>query len=213
MTPVPSRGTRQYIQYRCSETIRSPPNWTKFTSKKPLKEWIQAQAANSEKIHFEEVDQRTHASIKKAFGNTRGNAQLQIVNIQRIENADLFLKYGEERQRLFRKVNSEGQFNPPERIQSSLGPVKVMGYLHPSMTNHTESEINEYYFFHATKPKFVDIICTQGFDPRLANVGGRLGTGVYGAEDACKSHAYAGNETYKHSFHIYPQFGFLKIIC
>ena len=194
MTPVPSRGTRQYIQYKCAETIRSPPNWTKFTSRKTLKEWIQAQTANPRKIHFEEVDQKTHASIKKALGKTLGNAQ--IVNIQRIENADLFLNYGEERQRLFRKVNSEGQLNPPERIQSSLGPVKVMGYLHPSMTNHTESEINEYYFFHATKPELVEIICKQGLDPRIAKVNGRLGTGVYGAEDACKSHDYAGNETY-----------------
>ena len=192
MTSVPSRGTRQYIQYKCGETIRSPPNWTKFTSKKTLKEWIQA--VNSGKIYFENVDKKTQASIEKAFGNTLGNAQ--IVNMQRIENADLFLKYGEERQRLFRKVNSEGQFNPPERIQSSLGPVKVMGYLHPSMTNHTESEINEYYFFHATKPELVEIICKQGLDPRVANVNGRLGTGVYGAEDACKSHTYAGNETY-----------------
>lgn len=103
------------------------------------------------------------------------------------------MKYSDECQRLFRKVTVEGTFIPPDNIPQSWGPVKVMGYLGQQVTNHTHSEINENYFFHATKPRFVNVICGQGLDSRLANEKGKLGSGIYGAEEANKSHHYAGN--------------------
>lgn len=67
-----------------------------------------------------------------------------------------------------------------------------MSFLNQQFKEYTHSEINEYYFFHATKPDLVNVICGQGLDSRLANERGRLGTGVYGAEEANKSHQYAG---------------------
>lgn len=60
----------------------------------------------------------------------------------------------------------------------------------PSMTQHTYPEINEYYFFHGTDAQHVNAICSQGLDSRLAG-SGRLGSGVYGAEEAVKSAGYA----------------------
>ena len=60
------------------------------------------------------------------------------------------------------------------------------------MQQQLYDEINEFYFFHATKPDVVSVMVKQGFDPRLAKLKGRLGFGVYGAEVAAKSHIYAG---------------------
>ncbi|XP_061184934.1 uncharacterized protein LOC133192948 [Saccostrea echinata] len=184
---IPQRGTKAYLDYKYREALRTPPYWTKYTSDKKLKGWnLQVKSG---KFHLENIDQVTHRSIGNALKRTLGNAQ--IVSIQRLENVELFLKYGEECQRLFRKASVEGNFTTLDKIPQSRGPVKVMGSLDPSMTKHTHSEINEYYFFHATKSQYVDVICSQGLDSRLA-ASGRLGAGVYGAEVASKSHQYAG---------------------
>ncbi|XP_062602530.1 protein mono-ADP-ribosyltransferase PARP15-like isoform X2 [Saccostrea cucullata] len=194
---VPQRGTKAYLDYKYREALRSPPYWTKYTSDKKLKGWnLQVKAG---KFHLENIDQVTHGSIENALKKTLGNAQ--IVSIQRLENVELFLKYGEECQRLFRKASVEGNFTSLDKIPQSHGPVKAMRSLDHSMTKHTHSEINEYYFFHATKSHYVDVICSQGLDSRLA-ASGRLGAGVYGAEVASKSHQYAGCD----SKNRYPMF-------
>lgn len=187
---VPPRGTLAYLQYKCTESQRPPPYWTKITPKKSLKDWnLQEKSGN---YYFLTPDQQTYNCIENAFQNTIGHTNAQVVSIQRIENASLFMKYGDECQRLFRKVTVEGTFKSPDEIPQSNGPVKVMTFLNKQVTKHTHSEINEYYFFHATKPDLVNVICGQGLDSRLANTRGRLGTGVYGAEEANKSHQYAG---------------------
>lgn len=187
---VPPRGTLAYLQYKCTESQRPPPYWTKITLKKSLKDWnLQEKSGN---YYFLTPDQQTYNCIENAFQNTIGHTNAQVVSIQRIENASLFVKYGDECQRLFRKVTVEGTFKSPDEIPQSNGPVKVMTFLNKQVTKHTHSEINEYYFFHATKPDLVNVICGQGLDSRLANTRGRLGTGVYGAEEANKSHQYAG---------------------
>lgn len=140
--------------------------------------------------HMENVDQNTFQSIEAAFKSTLGIAQ--IVSIHRIENVELFLKYTDECQRLFRKAIVEGDFVPLENVTGSSGPAKTMQYLDSTMLKHTHPEINEYYFFHGTKPQSVAVISGQGLDNRLAYTGGLLGTGVYGAEDALKSNGYTG---------------------
>lgn len=187
---VPPRGTPAYLQYKCTESQRTPSYWTKITPEKSLKDWNLQE--KSGKYYFLTPDQQTYNCIENAFQSTIGHTNAQVVSIQRIENASLFMKYGDECQRLFRKVTVEGTFTPPDRIPLSYGPVKVMSFLNQQFKDHTHSEINEYYFFHATKPDLVNVICGQGLDSRLANERGRLGTGVYGAEEANKSHQYAG---------------------
>lgn len=137
-----------------------------------------------------------------------------IKSIQRVENVDLFQKYAEECQRLFRKAYVEGNFVPLDKIKSSKGPVKVMKNLHPSITQYTYPEINEYYFFHGTNAQHVDAICSQGLDSRLAN-SGRLGSGVYGAEVASKSASYVGKRQFSYIFqtiHVYRFLIFVRFL-
>lgn len=146
--------------------------------------------------HLESVDQSTYRSIRAAFKSSMG--QSKIVSIQRIENVVLFLKYSDECQRLFRKAVVEGDFVPLQKVRNSTGTAKTMQHLDQTMHDNTHPEINEYYFFHGTKPHCVSVITGQGLDNRLAGPG-LLGTGVYGAEDAAKSSSYTGEckETFK----------------
>lgn len=184
-TAPPQRGTKAYLEWKYREDARTPPYWSKFTSKKKLKDWnLQVQSGAA---HMEKVDQKTHQCIEAAFRSSMGNAQ--IVSIHRIENVELFLKYSDECQRLFRKAIVEGELLPLHKVSGSNA--KTMQHLDQTMQFHTHPEINEYYFFHGTKPENVPVITGQGLDNRLAYAG-LLGTGVYGAEDAVKSNGYTG---------------------
>lgn len=186
----PQRGTKAYLEWKYREDARTPPYWSKFTCKKKLKDWnLQVQSGAA---HMEKVDQKTHQCIEAAFKSSMGNAQ--IVSIHRIENVELFLKYTDECQRLFRKAIVEGELLPLHKVSGSTGPAKTMQHLDQTMQVHTHPEINEYYFFHGTKPDNVPVITGQGLDNRLAYAG-LLGTGVYGAEDAVKSNGYTGVDT------------------
>ena len=53
-----------------------------------------------------------------------------------------------------------------------------------------DAPTNEWYLFHGTSEDVAEIIAQNGFDERLANMGGLYGAGVYFAEEACKSHQY-----------------------
>ncbi|XP_061184931.1 uncharacterized protein LOC133192944 [Saccostrea echinata] len=181
----PKRGTEAWLAWKYREDLRTPKYWTKYTDTKKLKHW------NLGGSSFEKVDQVTKSSISNAL---KKSVQVKtIVSIQRLENVGLFQKYGDECQRLFRKASMAGNFTPLDKVQNSLGPVRVMKYLDQSLTKHTYPEINEYFFFHGTKPNAVNLICEQGLDSRLG--GGRLGVGVYGAEMASKSHGYTGTNS------------------
>lgn len=187
----PLRGSQDWFSWKYREELRTPKYWTKYTSRNTLKDW------NLDvRTHFhslQPVDQVVSNSIATAFKSTMSSLMMAtptVKSIQRVENVDLFQKYAEECQRLFRKAYVEGNFVPLDKIKSSLGPVKVMKRLDPSMTQHTYPEINEYYFFHGTDAQHVNAICSQGLDSRLAG-SGRLGSGVYGAEEAVKSAGYA----------------------
>lgn len=201
---APQRGTKAYLEWKYKEETRPPPYWSKFTSKKKLKDWNLAVKGGA--AHMEAVDQTTHQSIETAFKHSMGGSQ--IVSIHRIENVELFLKYSEECQRLFRKAIVEGAFVDLSRGKGSSGPAKTMQHLHQDMHSHTYPEINEYYFFHGTKPGYVSVITGQGLDNRLAGPG-LLGTGVYGAEDAAKSSGYTGKSNthdyclQNYSYHVH----------
>ncbi|XP_062602537.1 protein mono-ADP-ribosyltransferase PARP15-like isoform X1 [Saccostrea cucullata] len=185
---VPERGTMEYLEYKYKETLRTPSYWTKFTSTKELKDWNLQDKSKS--FHLEYVDKITYDCIANALKKSLPNAN--ILSVQRLENAELFLEYGEECQRLFRKAKKENFpiLSITKKFPSFLSPVKVMESLNRSMTEDIHSEINEYYFFHGTKAVNVEVICGQGLDSRLA-ASGRLGPGIYGAEVASKSHKYA----------------------
>jgi hypothetical protein len=197
----PPRGTKPWFAWKYREDLRTPVYWTKYTNKKTLKDWnLDVKPRNHS---LEAVDQRVYNSISAALKSSLNSAT--IVSIKRIENVDLYQKYGDECQRLFRKANVEGNFVPLDKINTSKGPVKVMKALDAAITQNTYPEINEFYFFHGTKAHSVDVICSQGLDSRLA-ANGRVGCGVYGAEVASKSHGYVGMGLLFYYYYYYFQF-------
>ena len=56
-------------------------------------------------------------------------------------------------------------------------------------------DINEFWLWHGTNGNVArDILGKQGFDARVANMGGLYGAGNYFADAACKSHQYTQAE-------------------
>ena len=49
---------------------------------------------------------------------------------------------------------------------------------------------NEYWLFHGTDWRTTAILCSQGYDNRMASVGGMFGAGFYLAEDFSKLNQY-----------------------
>ncbi|XP_062588670.1 protein mono-ADP-ribosyltransferase PARP11-like [Saccostrea cucullata] len=117
-----------------------------------------------------------------------GGTNCKIEKICRLENANLFFQYANERVRQFRKIHSEGIFTPLEQLLgSNLVLMQALDFLKKDL----HSEVNEYYFFHGTAKDRLANIKVQGLDPRLPRAhGGLLGNGIYGAEKASKSDGY-----------------------
>ncbi|KAJ8298128.1 hypothetical protein KUTeg_024659 [Tegillarca granosa] len=141
-----------------------------------------------------EVDKKTYKAIVNLFKATWGMFSPNVVNVQRIENVYLYGKYKLECQRLFRKAAVEGGIVPIKKTKGSSGSVVTKKHLHKSLSAHLYPEINEHYFFHGTDVDNVDVIVSQGFDCRLAR-GGRVGSGIYGAERSAKSNTYVDSNS------------------
>jgi len=86
-------------------------------------------------------------------------------------------------------VNQTG--TPLQDVPRSKGVASSMIHLHKLMTNNLYGEIKELYLFHGTQITKVDVILQPRLDDRLA-ASGLLGTGVYAADLASKSHRYTG---------------------
>jgi len=52
---------------------------------------------------------------------------------------------------------------------------------------------NEKYVFHGSRNDAYNIILKEGFDHRVANMGGAIGAGVYFAHSSATSQSYVGN--------------------
>ncbi|CAD7949997.1 unnamed protein product [Amoebophrya sp. A120] len=119
--------------------------------------------------------------------NACGGKKFQVASVHRIENQDLWNRYAARRKLLFGLVQKK------KRAVKRLEGTVVKGELRNITAEHglRHEELNEFYCFHGTKPDFVEAIAEkEGFDERVANLGGLYGAGVYGADQACKSHQY-----------------------
>jgi hypothetical protein len=115
-----------------------------------------------------------------------------VKSVKRIENSFLWRQFTAGRQGI--RDNSKKN-NWQAQIEDKMN----FPYTQPMQKQNVERHqldftgCNEVYLFHGTKRNVVDIITkTEGFDQRVA-ANGLYGTGIYFAEQACKSNQYASD--------------------
>lgn len=115
--PPPPRQTQAFCLFMYKTPVTSPSNWTRFTSKQPVKDWrvsLEGGSAfellNVDKNTFDAVESLVQSTWEaKRVGHGRDakgldNIQfsnLKVTKVQRIENLTLFEHYGNKRQELF----------------------------------------------------------------------------------------------------------------
>lgn len=108
----------------------------------------------------------------------------------RIENRGVFAKYAAERQRLKSVIaacKAQGKRAPRAMVREVFW--KALG----NMTTGLESDVNELYLTHGTKPDVVLSVISGGLNERYS--GGIFGHGTYFAEDLGKNDQYVTEDT------------------
>ncbi|KAH3833545.1 uncharacterized protein LOC127877602 isoform X2 [Dreissena polymorpha] len=125
-----------------------------------------------------------------------GYSKLWITNVQRVENLDVFKKYCNKRQEIFKNLvkQKRGAWPKVEETPNASGKIITSTYFSREMASDLQSEINEVLLFHGTKLDTIDTICQSGFDTRLASRDAMFGQGVYGAEKPTKADQYTDDQ-------------------
>ncbi|XP_052078750.1 uncharacterized protein LOC127716566 isoform X3 [Mytilus californianus] len=184
--PIPRRGTKEYFYFKYNEDPRPPTNWSFFKSFRTIKDWSKERRSTDPPKKVQ-IDKDTFESIKQLFMKTIKNPSAKIKSITRNENLNLYLKYFQRCQELYRKAIVNGPCKPLAK------PVLTMENLNCQMRRVLERDINEVYLFHGTKQDRVKVLLRNGFDERLASMNFRtlrLGNGTYTAEEASLSAHY-----------------------
>ncbi|CAC5369048.1 unnamed protein product [Mytilus coruscus] len=184
--PIPRRGTKAYFCFKYNEDPRPPTNWSFFKSDRTIKDWSKEHRITDSPKKVQ-IDKDTFESIKQLFMKTIKNPSAKIKSITRNENLNLYLKYFQRCQELYRKAIVNGPCKPLAK------PVLTMENLNCQMRRVLERDINEVYLFHGTKQDRVKVLLRNGFDERLASMNFaklRLGNGTYTAEEASLSAHY-----------------------
>ena len=130
--------------------------------------------------------------------------QLSLLNlkIERVENTFLWKSYCGKR----RDILERHRLNTSD-IDPIVPAVRLaMHGEHKELCN-LEDAVNETYLLHGVRGggAVADAICREGFDPRIANIDGLYGAGVYFADQACKALQYArgGNKSWTSRRYIF----------
>ncbi|KAH9492681.1 hypothetical protein Btru_024551 [Bulinus truncatus] len=116
---------------------------------------------------------------------------VKVVDVQRVENIELFEVYRDQRKRLFKRMVNMKHICPDiGKLPGSNGRVVTSKYLSDAMKKELYYEVNEHYLFHGAKADTIDAIIHKGIDPKLASDEAMLGRGVYAAEKSTKSDQY-----------------------
>eukprot|EP00039_Didymoeca_costata_P007564 m.101228 g.101228 ORF g.101228 m.101228 type:complete len:1595 (+) comp13736_c2_seq2:1510-6294(+) len=127
---------------------------------------------------------------RAALGNGKDQIQratysrLQVVKVERIENRNLFLRYSTRK--LWLK-DEAAKIKTTLAIQPTN--LRVKSY-ERWMRDTLESQLNEVYLFHGTKPDVAAVIVETGFEEKVASLSGMYGAGIYFADQANKSDQY-----------------------
>lgn len=212
ITTVPSqllvssfaRGTKKYCIDMYERSVRTPSYWTHFDASKTAKKWkvsppggklhCLVPVSQAERQAVIDLVDSTWEANKIGHGRDAvglgGFSSLKVTNVQRLENIDLFEKYGNARAQLFHKAGSIGVFDHLEAIAGSKGAIKTANQTDTILTKDTFPEVNEFYFFHGTKPDILESIMKQGLDVRMSADKAMFGQGMYLAESSTKADQY-----------------------
>ena len=131
------------------------------------------------------------ASDKSAIKN------LGITNVWRVKNHKLWVQYGTLRQLFCADAKKPLAYTPRTSQHLAARPMPSSEDACGLTASALASRANEAFLFHGTKHDIAPIIAEQGFDERVASLGGLFGGGVYFADDFVKSNAYAGLDAKK----------------
>ncbi|EFC38379.1 hypothetical protein NAEGRDRAFT_73830 [Naegleria gruberi] len=118
--------------------------------------------------------------IQKAF-----YSKLIVSSVHRVENYSLFSSFAA-------RVNHLQSYqDPPNYIQVKTEEIPKSSTAFEWMKNSgLNSDMNEKYLWHGTKPEYVQAITEHGSDERVASLSGLFGAGIYFAEYCSKSDQY-----------------------
>ncbi|XP_067663064.1 uncharacterized protein [Haliotis asinina] len=206
------RGTREFLAEMGSMTeFHTPSYWTQFKSTKSLADVLKGLFIQSPKSNHDlvKVDKTTYDAIdtlvQKTWDSTLvgqgkdalnlSHKAINVIDIQRLENPELFKRYCQKRSSRFTDAARIGhRCTPIEKLKGSQGPVKTSMQKIDILTKDMYSEVNEYYFFHGTKMDRLQAILTSGLDSRVGNTNAMFGSGVYGAESSTKADQYTDDK-------------------
>lgn len=184
---TPRRGTVEYLRQVVQSEPDLPRNWTTrgsgqsvlvdvdFPTKQAIINLVQST-----------WDPALTSFGRDAFG-LRRDTGLVILNVERIENPDLFRRYKAAKQDLLlRRLRSGAVCPKVEDLPRSSGSVITSRYLPEDLCQ----EVNEHYLFHGTTFDRIGGLKDIGF---RKSAGGMLGPGIYKAEKSTKANQYAGN--------------------
>ncbi|XP_045203469.2 uncharacterized protein LOC123556646 isoform X2 [Mercenaria mercenaria] len=227
------RGTREFIQHMVEEIHTIPPYWSKYKPDGTLESILTKevkQAFKQQKYEKVQLDSNgdTFKTIVKMVTSTFDSSkigqgqdavgldqldysQLYVVNIQRIENIELYEKFTSARQKVFFQLLKSGdeRFPKVEELPDCNGQIQTSQFLNASLDKDLHTEINEVLLFHGTKDENIGTICTSGLDQRLGSRKAMFGPGIYGAECSTKADQYADEKTARRAGQGIPRNMFL----
>jgi hypothetical protein len=211
--PTPTAGTPEFCMWMYHYGDKSPSYWSIFGPSKSLKEWNSQ--GKQEKYKLVKVTPQEENAVSKMVQETwlphyigKGHDgagledleynNIKIINVERIENTELFEKYSQTRSKLFLKAgNLKKTFTQLQDIQVGTKRRNIFTAAKADRKIFTDiyPEINEHYLFHGTRDERILTIAAQGFDIRLHDKT-MFGAAIYAAESSTKSDQYAGKRTY-----------------
>ena len=122
--------------------------------------------------------------------------KLKVTKVSRIENSRLMLKYLLNQHNVM--LNNNQKHNPLD-----IKNVKCYDSS-SSMNDYLNTNVNEVFLFHGTKPEHVEDIKHFGFDERSCKTEGTmLGSGFYFAENSSKSDQYVDSNPNQKKFYMF----------
>jgi len=120
----------------------------------------------------------------RASATSGSLSQCRVHKVERVENMMLWKNYMRQKEALQDqfKVHSPTVLNLPGNLLGSHDRI-------------IDQSTNEFWLWHGTSAATAAILAKQGFDERVASLGGLYGAGSYFADASSKSHQYAqGNQ-------------------
>ncbi|XP_060082610.1 protein mono-ADP-ribosyltransferase PARP14-like [Ylistrum balloti] len=226
---TPARGTKEWFKMKYTEDICTPKYWLHHkggTHVKKLK--LSLEVSMKKSYVLKEVDRHTRNAVVRLVTETwekdkvgagkdaRGldelsYSKIEVKDVLRVENLDLYEKYAIERQRIFSKAWKKGGcLTSVQDSQGSGGQVHTYTKMNSCLKNELFPEINEHYLFHGTKENIIEKVLSQGLDNRMAGDNAMFGAGVYAAESSTKADQYTD---YKDRRTSSPKKMFLVKMC